>query len=474
MKLKGSSGLRICLTLAILVTIFSLIFSGCGTIKSIAAQFDARVGETIRTMDNAIATLANQSADWQVVVANLEKDISKDAQSTIRTEIHDLTRSAVLSTGAEVRCNVEFMRIKIRRELIDLRNSLAVSFNNRIAKSPFANYQIALLPVEQIRPFICDIVPSSIDMSLDPERRTKIDIYGFDMRSLPISASYKTIGLFQARTAEGSGQFLNSMQNRMQEARLTIRPGVVSRNLVNVDSGRMRASIQTNDFELLSPSTLFDNSISQCISVISDFHAVLDLGGSCANIPPNTKELLLSWDNKIQSEIPVLTHEKVLECTTWTTPSISFKDLVFVPKKFGDGDTDFAGHGPCIRFSLHLNIDPTRKVLSAVVSMDAWECPDDFAYYREDKTEAWETKTFPLYSTNDPEATIIGFDLEPSIIDQYIDTNVQDETRGYGSAAPAYEIVFTGDTDGDDAGTRTRAVIKFNPIKITLQKCEYK
>jgi len=85
----------------LLVLICGMIVNGCGSLNSIAERFDNRMAETIRSMDAAIAQLAQQSADWQVVVANLEKEISKDVQSTLRTEIHDLTRSAVLSTGAE-------------------------------------------------------------------------------------------------------------------------------------------------------------------------------------------------------------------------------------------------------------------------------------------------------------------------------------------------------------------------------------
>ena len=475
------------ISLLILTITLSICISGCATLRSISERFDNRMSEAISTMDNAIATLAQQSSNWQVVVANLEKELIKDLQSTIRTEVDNLTKSAVSSTGAEVRCNAEFMRIKIRRELINLRNSLAIDLNARLSKGIFKNFQIPLLPVEQVKPFICDIVPSAVDMSLDPERRTKIDIYGFDLRSLPISASYKTYGLFQAKTMDGPLHFLNVMQSRNFERNLaTINDKkammeITSKNFARANLALSKEDISTSSFTLFAPTKLYDINISPSISVISDFHAVLDLSGSGANIPPNTKEILLSWDNAIQTEIPILTHEKVMECNTYDS-IVVLQPLTFVPKavtttEYGGGghpDTEFAGHGPCIEFSLSLSIDPSRKTLSATVFMDAWECPDDFDKIRSDYTEAIETKTFPLIQITDPDMIILGFNLEPYMSDRYIDTNTNPDTRYYSSGSPAYKIEFTGDTDGDEAGNETGAKITFNTIKLQVQKCGYK
>ncbi len=440
-----------------------LVFTGCSTLRSISERFDNRMGEAIRGMDYAIATLAQQSADWQVVVANLEKEITRDIQSTIRAEITDLTRNAVLSTGAEVRCNAEFMRIKIRRELIDLRNDLAITINAALGGD-----RVPLLPSEPVRPFICDIVPSAVDMSLDDERRLKVDIYGFDLRSSPIKVSYKTYGSFKGKTTGGKANFYSVMNERYQTALVAPK-----------STGILRENIITNTFELNDPFRLFEHDISSAISIISDFHAVLDLTGSGANLPPNVKEILLSWDNKIQCEIPILIHEKVLECRTWDSTFV-LQPLTFVPTAVvnspygGNPDTDFHGHGPCVVFSLFISIDPSRKTLNATVFMDAWECPDDFSKIKKDYTQAIETKTFPIAKITDPDMIMMGFNLESEIVDRYIDSNINPDLRTYSSAAPAFKIEFTGDTDGDEAGSRTGAIISFNPIKIKLQKCGYK
>ena len=443
--------------------------SGCGTLKSISERFDNRMGEAIRSMDYAIATLAQQSADWQVVVTHLEKEITRDIQSTLRNEITDLTRNAVLSTGAEVRCNAEFMRIKVRRELILLRNDLAETFNAELEGRSLKQYQIPLLPLEPVRPFICDIVPSAVDMSMDEERRLKVDIYGFDLRTFPIQVSYKTYGRFQAHTEHAGKDFQKEMHSRYRRAQPARPAGALL----------LRDNVVTSSFTLINPFRLFDHDISEALSIISDFHAVLDLTGSGADLPPNVREILLSWDNTIQSEIPILIHEPVMECRTWDSTFV-LQPLTFVPRAVensiygGHPDLEFDGNGPCIEFRMRLRIDPSRKKLLATVYIDAWECPDDFSKIRKDYTQAVEQKTFTIASLSDPEMVMLGFNLEDHLSDRYIDTNINPDFRYYSSAAPAYMIEFTGDTQDDEAGSETGAIINFNPVKIKLQKCGYR
>lgn len=460
-----------------------LLMPSCGTINNIAERFDNRMAEAIRSMDVAIATLAQQSADWQVVVANLEKEISKDVQSTLRVEIHDLARSAVLSTGAEVRCNAEFVRIKIRRELIKLRNSLAMELNAILAKTPLRNSQVPLLPEEVVRPFICDVVPAAVDMSLDPERRTKIDIYGFDLKSMPITASYNSYGLLQLKELTGVADFMRVMGERnMKEKRVRYERELPVRNVAEPLQGTamrfMRENLLTPSFNLVTPANFLEVNVSPSISIISDFHAVLDLTAAGANLPPNASEILLSWDNKIQSEIPILVKEEIYECRNWDTTAV-LKPLTFIPVAVeqseygGHPDTEFAGHGPCVVFSMSLFVDPSRKKISATIYMDAWECPDDFSKIRKDYTEAVETRTFTLFQITNPDVTITGFNLEPYLSDRYIDTNVNPDFRYYSSTAPAAKIEFVGDTNGDEAGNETGATITFNTLKVKLQKCGY-
>lgn len=400
--------------LLILALIFSL--SSCSLIRSIktaVGAFDIRAADAIHSLDNAIARLAEESADWRVVVTNLEKEISEDVQSTIRNEVQDVTRNAILLAGSEFRCNAEFMRIRLRRELIYLRNSIAHRLNALLEKKSFS---IPLIPEESPEPFICSVVPSAVDLSIDRERRAKIDIYGFDLKSRPISVSLRGYGTF---------------------------------NPINA------------------------------LFIISDFHAVLDLTESGADISPTIREIVLSWDNKVKSEIPILAHEKIRECTTSEKEIYPGTDT-FTPPAVTDSqyggkpDKDFDDNGPCVTFSLRLYLNPARKILRATYTMDALECPDDFDFAHKDFTQAVGSRTITLYNAAADER-ILSFNVDRSFNHRYIDdTEDEQDIRTFSGLTPVEELEYTGDTDGNEAGTKTGVKVTFRSIKLQIEKCQYR
>lgn len=470
---------RIRSSILCIIPILIIGLTSCKTIKSVSEGINNNMEDAIRSMDYAIDMLATESSNWQVVISNLESEIAEDMQSTIQHEISNLTKSAISSAGAEVRCNASYMKTKVRRELIDIRNSYASRLN-----ASLRNLQIPLIVQEPVRPFICDIVPSAVDMSLDRERRTRLDIYGYDLRSAPIKASYKTYGNYQSRTPNSDSNFFDIMGTRLRETTIVrVMDTVRNAHMVRLVEDPTLESVLANNhgayFRLLQPYRLFDNDISHAVSVISDFHAVLDLSGSGANLPPNAKEVLLSWDSQIQSEIPVITYEKVLECNTYDT-TVVVKSISFIPQAVtsseygGNPDFDFAGHGPCIEFNMRLYLDPSRKIVYASMFMDVWECPDDFSKVRKDYTQAIEAERFTIFRLIDPDMIIVDFNMDTELSERYIDFNENSEIREYGSYSPASQIVFTGDTSGDEAGTETGATVTFNPLKLRVQKCTYK
>lgn len=450
--------------LLILVLIISL--SGCSLISSInsaVASFDIRAADAIHSLDNAIARLAEESADWQVIVTNLEEEISEDVQSTIRHEVQDVTRTAILLAGSEFRCNAEFMRIRLRRELIYLRNSITQRLNALLANTSFS---IPLIPEESPEPFICSVVPSAVDLSIDRERRSKIDIYGFDLKSRPISVGLRGYGNFGYIGVLPEG-------------------GISVREFATIMRARPRpltppTLIRTHAFELQEPSSVIVRDISNALSIISDFHAVLDLTESGAGILPTSREIVFSWDNKIKSEIRILTHEEILECTT-SEKEIHPGTDTFVPPavtntQYGDGgkpDKDFDDNGPCVTFRLNLNLDSARKKLTATYYMDAWECPDDFSKIRADYTQAVGSRTITLYTAAEDEK-ILSFNVQSSFNHQYIDTDHQHDIYTFGGITPVLKLEYRGDTDGNEAGTRTRVKVTFRSIKLQIEKCQYR
>jgi hypothetical protein len=449
-------------TLRMTLAVASFLWlAGCGLSSSIdrlTATIDTRTAEAIHTLDNAISALSSESSDWRTVITNLEKDISKDVQSTLRTEIQDLTRVAVLSAGSEFRCNAEYMRLRVRQSLIQIRNSLVSDLNSLLGKS--VKFPLPLIPESPLEPFICSAVPSAVDMTLDPERRSKIDIFGFDLRTRPITVGYRSHGSY------------------VSTKRLTVREYVAVLKARPSVTDRARA-IKTNDFEIISPLNPIIQDISSSLSIISDFHAVLDLTEGGADLPPNAEEIVLSWNNRIQSSIPIQIHEKTLDCTTsekLVTPGTdTYNPPAVTSSQYGSDvpDKDFNGNGPCVKLSMNVWIDAERKHLTASYTLHFWECPDDFGLIHEDYTEAIGTRTILLFTAADDEQ-IIGFDCSPSAFDQYIDTDMNTDMRNLSAPSPIDKLEYTGDTDGDESGTKSGVKITFRNFHVRLQKCTYK
>ena len=439
--------------IGMIVCIVALV-AGCGISSSIK-ETNREIANAVDSFDRAINALSQESADWRIVVQDLQKEISEDMQSTIRTELDNLTRSAILTASSELRCNAEFMRISIERELIRIRNRLAQEINIQLAQLPFYTNQVPIIPEKLAEPFICSVVPSAIDLNIDHERRVKIDIFGFDLRSRPITVELITYG------------------NLLSQGRVLL-PDFREQMIRHARIGGAR--IVTDSFVLETPSSRLRQDITGALSIISDFHAVIDLTDSGVDIEPNAQEIVLSWNSKIQSEIAVLAHQQFLECDV-ITKTIHPGAKSFTPPALNDNicsgkpDKDFAGHGPCVTFQISLALDSERKKLNSSYSMNAWECPDDFDFYRSDCTEAKGSSSFTLYNAQEDEK-ILSFDVVNSVSDQYIDTDHAEDKTYFGGTEPLSELAYIGDTDGNEAGTKTRVKMTFRGINLQVERCQ--
>lgn len=443
--------------------LLALMLYGCG-IKSAIGKIDARMSEAIHSMDKAIATLSQQSSDWQTVITDLSENVTKEMQSTIDNEVQNLTRNSVLTTGGELRCNAEFMRVKLRRSLIEMRNSLAQSLNNELAGLGLSGYQFSMVPEEVVEPFICDVVPSAVDLSLSPDRRKKLDIYGFDLRSMPIYVTYRSYGIFQAKPSVGYHEFVREMAPRAERF-ISDRSAMIS--------AAAREDIKMSGFVLAEPFKIFNPVISGSLSVLSDFHAVLDLTAAGANLPPNASEIVLSWNNQLKSEIPILTDLQILECETTESPLKPGLAETFIPPAVQGPDAEFDGHGPCMSVSIYLWLDAGRKNLYATYTVNAYECNDDWTNKR-DNTQAYGTKTITLFTANGDNETIESFDAASTFYDTYRDSDHNWYAKYYSGTAPVDKIEWNGDTKGDEAGTRTGVILTFRQFKVNVKKCVYK
>lgn len=388
-------------SLALLCSVFlPIVFflSGCG-ISSQLKQTNVELHNAVDSFDRAIDALARQSSDWQVVLQTLEENLVDDTQSTLRVELNDLMRTGLLATGGEFRCDADFLRIRMERELRRIRNDFVRILNTG---EP-------LLPEIPIEPHICSTVPVAVDLGVDEKRRAILDVYGFDLRSMAITAE------------------------------------VVSVNGVR-------------------------RNVTGSLGIISDQQMVLDLTKSGALPEKGSRQIVFSWNGKPQSVIPILNPTIEIRCTTHTELVTGDPETFTPPHK--KGDKEFDDHGPCVRFGLNLKLDAERKKLWAEYRMDAWECPDDFCCEKKDFTQAEGSGSVLLFQVTSPNESILGFNLESNFYDEYIDNNHQSDIRTFGGVKPVEKLIYVGDTDGDEAGTETKVEIYFREMEVKVEKCE--
>jgi hypothetical protein len=160
------------------------------------------------------------------------------------------------------------------------------------------------------------------------------------------------------------------------------------------------------------------------------------------------------------------------------------KTSFYVPPFKSGGDRDFGGNGPQIRITCQLMISADRKQLIAVVYMQAKETKDNW-------TTAEGTATIPVFICN-PSQNIqqinaaTGFSKMDITVtdnnghnDQFFlpngavaITRAQNsnwEVENGGQHMSGVELVrIVGDTNGDEAGTRTGVEIFFSPVSLKI------
>lgn len=438
-----------------------LALTGCASLIFPTEEID----RAITSFDRAIATLAQESADWRVVVTDLQEEITEDMRSTIRNEVENLTRNAVLTAGGELRCNAEFMRIKLERELRRIRNNFARDLN--AASSHFLGQNlIPLLPEMPPEPFICSVVPSAVDLHIEAERRVKIDIFGFDLRSMPITAHLVTQGQ------------LSIAQRTLSPAEFKKQIKAVQRERTSVMAAPQGPQkLEARTFALHRPSVWFQKDISSALAVISDFHAVLDLTESGVEITPNSKTIALSWNGVTHSYIPVLAHQQVLECKNVNGESRESEQTFMPPFKNhnqcdDNPDREFGGNGPCVVFDMYLYMDAAKQKIIARYFMEAYECKR-FGVWDGNCTWAYGWDETTLFIAEDNQK-ILSFDVERELHYSYRDDDHHVDEVSYGGREPVRYLDFTGDDNGPDVEHHTGVDIGFRKINVTLEECELK
>lgn len=145
-----------------LIALFVIYLGSCTKLQNALVQVD----NTNAILAKAVQSLNDQSISWQATLTNAQNQLTSDLQSTIRNEISDMITRSTAAAGSEVKCIGDFLRERLKKEL------------NRLIEVHKCDGSSTTVP--KLVPYFCTVVPSSIDMVLSPDRRNKIDFYGFD------------------------------------------------------------------------------------------------------------------------------------------------------------------------------------------------------------------------------------------------------------------------------------------------------
>lgn len=125
---------------------------------------------TESVLRDAVDSLERNSSSWQSTLQSAINKLTDDAQSTIRNELSNLMQRGIAATGAEFRCDADFIGDRTRQAL------------ERI---------LAGLTGGEVSPVIagiCSVVPLAIDRELIPARLRYVEFYGYDFDQGNISA----------------------------------------------------------------------------------------------------------------------------------------------------------------------------------------------------------------------------------------------------------------------------------------------
>lgn len=181
----------------------------------------------------------------------------------------------------------------------------------------------------------------------------------------------------------------------------------------------------------------------------------LKFGANGVQLDATSQRLVLEWDARQISTLAIIQPATPV-CESKLVRFSPGKVTFMPPRTRGDGD--FGGHGPKVYVSVTLLTTPQE--ITARVHMRAKETKDNW-------TTAEGSRVFSLFSP-DP-----GWRIDRVVGSQiashtYTDGNHAVDSFNQGSGGPVKRLEFVGDTDGDEAGTRTKVEVAFNDLRIEL------
>lgn len=150
--------------------VISLIFillgiSGCAFFNKIPGQIDVIQESTLFILNQGINELSQESANWQMVLQDMQGKLVLDAQATVRNEITQLTNRAIGAAGSQIVCVMDAVPKRALRGLLAIR----------------ARYLGEEVPL--LEPTLCSVDHDVIDLEEPSASRRTIVYQGYDIEN---------------------------------------------------------------------------------------------------------------------------------------------------------------------------------------------------------------------------------------------------------------------------------------------------
>ncbi|MBA4852986.1 hypothetical protein [Emticicia sp. BO119] len=238
-------------------------------------------------------------------------------------------------------------------------------------------------------------------------------------------------------------------------------PTAIDMNLT--PNRRNKVDISGYDFDnqplklYMISSTNQITDVTYAINRLSHYHLVLNLGSNGVMLNETSSRLVLEYKNSQLSSIAV-TQPVIPDCKE---EEISFSPdvITFVPPHTR-GDREYDGHGPNVTARVNVYVD--NNTIKAKIYMRARETKSDWS-------TAEGSGVFTIY-TAPSKKRILSIVSDKETNTNYIDSGHSEDFFEKGSGELVKRFAFVGDTDGDEAGTRTRVKVSFNRVVVKLKE----
>lgn len=208
------------------------------------------------------------------------------------------------------------------------------------------------------------------------------------------------------------------------------------------------------------------NEQRKTLFVLTHYKMELNLAGNGVKLSPQSEHFVIRWQDQVISEIPIKQPE-LPQCEIKPFKFVPSSDVEFVPPHI-EGDRDFEGHGP--KVSVDVRLRPLDFFFGGTkfgleIRMHARETESDWT------TAAGVFLIENFFSI--PQGYVVNNFITPfQNSAEYTDNDHEDDEIAPSSFGPANGFSFVGDTDGSEAGTRTKVKVHLNPIELEIRQVD--